>query len=168
MDIYTIGHSTNTLEEIESLLASNGVERLIDIRSYPGSRYVPCWNKENIVFDELDYIHLPEIGGRRKGLPGATGNEAWRNKSFRNYADYMQTDDFAEGIVMLEKLANEYTSAIMCSEHVPWRCHRSLVSDALLVRGWTVNNIYGGKVTVDTLTSFACVEGTTITYPAKL
>jgi uncharacterized protein (DUF488 family) len=142
--IYTIGHSTRTEEEFIAILRSFKIELLADIRSYPGSRKYPHFNKEHLQTvlpaNEIIYRHFPELGGRRK-VSKDSKNTAWKNDAFRGYADYMETEDFKNGIAGLEKLAAEYKLAYMCSEAVWWRCHRSMVSDYLKWKGWTVLHI---------------------------
>lgn len=142
--VWTIGHSTRTLEEFVELLKSFSVTLLVDIRTYPGSRRYPHFNKESLVGSlseqGIGYTHMVELGGRRKPLPDSP-NSAWRHPSFRGYADYMQTPVFDEAVGKLESLALTQRVAYMCSEAMWWKCHRSLVSDALKVRGWDVFHI---------------------------
>ena len=167
--IYTIGHSTRPIEEFVSLLQTNGVERLVDIRTVPRSRHNPQY--EQVALETslpeygIEYVYLKQLGGLRSKAKDSV-NLGWRNLSFRNYADYMQTDEFAEGVERLIELARDKTTAIMCAEAVPWRCHRSLVGDALLVRGVQVSDIMNETTVKDhNLTSFAVADGTRITYP---
>ncbi len=142
--IWTIGHSTRSLEEFISILRSFDIELVADIRSFPGSRRFPHFNKEalaqSLPKESIEYIHLPELGGRRKVMHDSK-NTVWRNAAFRGYADYMETDGFKQGIRRLEKLALQKRTAYMCSEAVWWRCHRSMVSDYLKVQGWKVMHI---------------------------
>jgi uncharacterized protein (DUF488 family) len=142
--IWTIGHSTRTLEEFVVLLNSFHITMLVDIRNYPGSRRFPHFNKEaleiSLPSNDINYIHLKELGGRRKPVEGST-NTAWRNQAFRGYADYMQTDEFKKAINKLELLAEKQSTAYMCSEAVWWSCHRALVSDYLKWKGWVVMHI---------------------------
>ncbi len=144
--IWTIGHSTRTLEELIAMLRSFKIELVADIRSYPGSRRYPQFNKEALEISlpehDIQYVHIKELGGRRKVNPESK-NTAWRHPSFRGYADYMETEDFKNGIKELEKLALKQPTAYMCSEAVWWRCHRSMVSDFLKVKGWKVMHIMG-------------------------
>jgi uncharacterized protein (DUF488 family) len=159
------------VEEVADLLRENGVTRLVDVRRFPGSRRLPQWGREAVeaaLPDDLDYRWLPALGGRRHTPAGTpTPNDGWRVKAFRDYADYMATDAFRDGIEELRMLADERPSAIMCSEALPWRCHRRLIADALLVRGVEVIDIMGPHATRPAeLTSFARVDGTGITYPA--
>lgn len=155
--VWTIGHSTRSHEEFESLLASQRIELLIDIRSFPGSRRYPHFNKENLSLalqeNGIAYRHMPGLGGRRKPLQDSV-NTAWRHPSFRGYADYMQTPGFREEIAILEGLAKNARTAYMCSEAPWWKCHRALVSDYLKIHGWMVWHIMeGGKLTLHPYTS---------------
>jgi len=167
--IYTIGHSTRPVLEFIDILKHYGVTLLMDIRTVPRSRHMPDYNLETLprLLADVGIAHTYEaaLGGLRK--PHADSiNGGWRNKSFRGYADYMQTDEFRAGIERLIAHAKEHTVAIMCAEAVPWRCHRSLVGDALLVRGRCVMDIFDATHTKEeVLTPFAQVVGTTITYP---
>jgi len=142
--IWTIGHSTHSLEQFIALLHSFDITILVDIRNYPGSRRYPHFNKESLEISlsqhNVQYIHLKELGGRRKPIKGSM-NTAWRNEAFRGYADYMQTDEFKKAIDMLETLGLKQPTAYMCSEAVWWRCHRALVSDYFKWKGWTVMHI---------------------------
>ena len=142
--IWTIGHSTRTLEQFVALLQSFDIKILADIRNYPGSRRYPYFNKEALAISlpahSIEYIHLKELGGRRKPVEGSR-NTAWRNEAFRGYADYMETNEFKTGIVKLEAIAEKQPTAYMCSEAVWWSCHRALVSDYLKWKGWAVMHI---------------------------
>ena len=144
--IYTIGHSTHSEEEFLSLLHSFRIDLLADVRSLPGSRRFPHFNKEVIEKSLKDhgilYEHLPQLGGRRKVKKDST-NTAWRNASFRGYADYMESEEYKKAITTLEGLAIKKRTAIMCAEAVWWRCHRSLIADDLKLRGWQVMHILG-------------------------
>jgi len=149
--IYTLGHSTHTLEEFMAMLKSFNIELLADIRSFPGSRKFPHFNKENLpaslAENNIEYIHLRNLGGRRKVNPESC-NTGWRVAAFRGYADYMETESFKKAIQELEQIASQKRVAYMCAEAVWWRCHRSLVSDYLKNEGWTVLHIMGvGKST---------------------
>lgn len=168
--IWTIGHSTRTLEAFVALLRENRIERLVDVRHFPASARVPWTNRDALATSlegaGIAYLHLVELGGYRKALPGSK-NTALRNESFRGYADYMGTPAFEAALDRLLGLAKEKRTAIMCAEAVPWRCHRGLLSDALLVRGARVVHILSPGVTRDhTLTPFARVHGGRVTYPA--
>lgn len=142
--IWTIGHSTRTFEDFYRLLKDHNISQLIDVRRFPGSRKWPQFNKE--IFEkllndrEIAYTHMENLGGRRKGNP-ASQNVAWKNPSFRAYADYAETASFQQALEKLKTLAMERQSAIMCSEAVWWRCHRSIISDYLAVNGWKVLHI---------------------------
>jgi uncharacterized protein (DUF488 family) len=171
LDIYTIGHSTHPLELFVRMLRANGVTRLVDIRSIPRSRFNPQYEQSALIMsmpeNHIEYIHMKSLGGLRHPT-GASFNLGWRNASFRSYADYMQTAAFKEGIDTLMRYAAEKPTAIMCAEALPWRCHRSLVADALTVRGATVLDIMDQTTTkAHSLTPFAVVDGTHITYPRE-
>ena len=148
--IYTIGHSTRSFAEFLDMLQSFDIKILADIRSLPGSRKFPQFDKENlkISLEEAgtQYIHLADLGGRRK-VKKDSKNNRWNNDSFRGYADYMETEEFESAIFKLEHIALEQPTTYMCSEAVWWRCHRSMVSDYLKAKGWTVLHIMAiGKV----------------------
>lgn len=144
--IYTIGHSTHPIAEFLAILNSFDIKILVDIRSMPGSRKYPQFNQEELKISlenaGIEYIHLTELGGRRK-VSKDSKNTRWHNSSFQAYADYMETEDFAQGIKKLEQLALTKTTVYMCSEAVWWRCHRSMVSDYLKAKGWRVLHIMG-------------------------
>jgi uncharacterized protein (DUF488 family) len=147
--IWTVGHSTRTIDEFVAALESHGIKLLVDIRSLPGSKRYPQFNKEALSASlhkvGIRYEHFLELGGRRKAPPNSR-NIAWRNASFRGYADYMETEEFQKGIERLVDLAKEVGStAIMCAEAVWWRCHRALVSDYLKARGIEVMHIIDAK-----------------------
>ncbi|CAN5442299.1 DUF488 domain-containing protein [soil metagenome] len=166
--IWTIGHSTRTLEEFIEMLRCFQIEMLVDIRSYPGSRRYPHFNKEALEIslpqNNIQYLHLKELGGRRKVNPNSK-NTAWRHLAFRGYADYMDTEAFKEGIIALEKIALQKPTAYMCSEAVWWRCHRSMVSDYLKAGGWKVMHIMGiGKAEEHPYTAPAKIENGRLTY----
>lgn len=170
--IFTIGHSTHTQKEFLEILKSYDIEQLVDIRSLPGSRHCPQFNQEEMKIylkkNQIKYIQLKSLGGRKKGDKNSSLNLAWRSPSFRYYADYMQTKEFSEGLKTLMKISLEKVTAIMCAEAVPWRCHRSLVSDALIVRGWDVFDIFNlTNVSPHFITPFAKVDGRRITYPSS-
>ena len=169
--IYTIGHSTRTLEAFEKLLEDFGVALLIDIRTVPRSRHVPHFNSGKLArsldHKKIEYRHLKTLGGLRKPAKESI-NLGWRNLSFRGYADHMQSEHFHHGLEELEELAAQQKSAIMCAEAVPWRCHRSLVADALTVRGWQVRHILSsGRQQIHQLTPFAAVDGESVIYPKR-
>jgi uncharacterized protein (DUF488 family) len=167
--VFTVGHSTRPLAEFIALLAAHGVNRLMDVRSVPRSRHNPQFNRETLAGDleatGIHYAHVAGLGGFRRTSPGSP-NTGWRNASFRGYADYMQTEEFAQNLAPLLELAQRERVALMCAEAVPWRCHRSLIADALLVHGLRVEEIINEtRSQAHVLTPFARVEGTTITYP---
>ena len=167
--IFTIGHSTHPIEEFTHFLQAHGVEQLIDIRTVPRSRTNPQFNRDTLPGSlkeaGIGYLHMPALGGLRHARPDSP-NTAWRNASFRGYADYMQTPEFTAAIDSLIELASRTQVAIMCAEAVPWRCHRSLVADALLPRGVPVEDIMSaGRRQLHKLTPFAKVEGTRVWYP---
>jgi len=170
--IFTVGHSTRTLEELVGLLRANGVVLVADVRTAPGSRRMPHFARAALAADlprlGIEYVHLPELGGLRRPRPDSP-NAGWRNDSFRGFADHMATDGFRDGLDRLLELAGRRDLAVMCAEAVPWRCHRSLIADALLARGVEVRHIIGpGRAGPHALTPFARVEGDAVTYPAPL
>ena len=167
LKIYTIGHSTRTLEEFEELIKIYNISLLIDVRTVPYSRHNPQFNKETLPLKlkPTRYIHLPEIGGLRHPKPNSI-NLALKNSGFRGYADYMQTKEFTESILKLIALAKENTVTLMCAEALPWGCHRTLISDALVARQIKVLHILGKEsVIIHQLNESAHVEGHTVTYP---
>ena len=167
--VCTIGHSNRPLEAFVGLLRSNGIVRVLDVRTVPRSRHNPQFNRETLPDDlgavGIGYAHLPGLGGLRHPRADSP-NSGWRNLSFRGYADYMQSPEFNENVAEVAELARTERCVLMCAEAVPWRCHRSMIGDALLVRGLRVEDIIGSKGrTPHALTTFAHVEGTKITYP---
>jgi uncharacterized protein (DUF488 family) len=167
--VLTIGHSTRTIEDFTNLLLAHGVHLIVDIRTIPRSRRNPQFNEDTLAASlkesGIDYVRLKELGGLRRPKKDSP-NMGWRNESFRGFADYMQTPDFEAGINELIQLARESIVAIMCAEALPWRCHRSLVADALLVRGVKVEHIMTLKKTTEqSMTKWAKVDGKRITYP---
>ena len=169
--VLTIGHSTRTLEEFIGLLQAHGATCVVDVRTIPRSRYNPQFNKESLPRSlqkaGLGYVHLPGLGGLRHAHADSV-NLGWRNASFRGFADYMQTPEFEQGLQELVQLATRERIALMCAEAVPWRCHRSLIADALLVRGIRTEDIMSPtRRQVHTMTPFAKVRGTVITYPSE-
>ncbi len=168
--LYTIGHSTRTLEELVSLLRAFEVAILADVRTIPRSRHNPQFDRGALGAAlrrrRLRYVHLPELGGLRRARKDSP-NGAWRNASFRGFADYMLTEGFEAGLAKLREIAATGTVAIMCAEAVPWRCHRSLIADALTARGARVEHIASAtRATPHRLTPFARVQGRRVTYPA--
>ena len=169
--VLTIGHSTRTLEEFIGLLQAHEGRRVVDVRTIPRSRHNPQFNKDSLpgalMKAGLSYVHIPGLGGLRHARPDSI-NLGWRNPSFRGYADYMQTPEFEQSLEGLIQMANQQQIAIMCAEAVPWRCHRSLIADALLVRRIRAEDIMSlTRHQLHSLTPFAKVCGTTITYPAE-
>jgi uncharacterized protein (DUF488 family) len=169
--VMTIGHSTHTLEEFIHLLRANGVTCVVDVRTIPRSRHNPQFNTDSLPGSlekaGLKYVHVIGLGGLRHAKSNSP-NMGWRNASFRGFADYMQTPEFAQSLQELIILANQEHIVLMCAEAVPWRCHRSLIADALLVHGICTEHILNGvKRLAHTLTPFAQVQGTIITYPIE-
>jgi len=168
--LYTIGHSTRSLPDLVEVLRSFGIGTVADIRTIPRSRHNPQFDEAAIEAPlrqaGIRYVHLAELGGLRHARAHST-NDAWRNASFRGFADYMQTDGFEGGLAELRDLAGEGTVAIMCAEAVPWRCHRSLIADAVTARGGHVEHVMGAShANPHRLTPFAKVDGSRVTYPA--
>jgi uncharacterized protein (DUF488 family) len=168
---YTVGHSTMSIEDFVELLHGYGIRRLVDIRTIPRSRHNPQFNSDELAASlheaGIGYTHLAGLGGLRHSRKDSP-NTGWRNTSFRGYADYMQTAEFDDALSELMRLAREERTAIMCAEAVPWRCHRSLVADALTVRDVPVVEIISATSRRrHTLTSFARAEGTRLTYPPE-
>lgn len=167
--IYTVGHSTRSIEKFIALLQAHRIELVIDVRRIAKSRHNPQFG-EHVLCESLErhgimYKRMEGLGGLRHAT-GSSVNKAWKNLSFRGYADYMQTPEFAESIDELAETGREKRTAIVCAEAVPWRCHRSLISDALVIRGIHVEDIMNEKEhRPHTLTSFARVDGKSITYP---
>jgi uncharacterized protein (DUF488 family) len=167
--LFTIGHSTHSIEEFLDLLNAHHVKHLVDVRSIPKSRHVPQFNTDELASSlraaNIDYTHLKALGGRRHTHKDST-NTGWRNTSFRGYADYMSTPQFAEGIAALSEIARTTTTAIMCAEAVPWRCHRSLIADAMALQGWNVRDILTPAPAAEhKLTPFLKVVDGQPTYP---
>ncbi|MGW4760835.1 DUF488 domain-containing protein [Streptomyces pseudogriseolus] len=170
--VYTVGHSTRTFDEVLSMLRNNRITHLVDVRSYPASRTFPQWNQDAIVDalpPDIHYRWIRELGGRRHTPAGVESvNTAWRVKAFRDYADHMMSDEFAKGLGELLELAAHGRPVIMCSEAVPWRCHRRLITDALLVAGAEVVHIMSATVTKPaSLNESAAVHNGRIIYPAS-
>jgi len=169
MIIFTIGHSTHSIEEFVDILKAHGVVFVVDVRTIPKSRYNPQYNGTTLAAAlqgyGIGYQHLPGLGGLRHAKKDSI-NTAWENASFRGFADYMQTEDFVRNLDMLIETAKRQPTAILCAEAVPWRCHRSLIADALLARDITVMNIMNKtSAKRHMMTPWARVKGTTITYP---
>jgi uncharacterized protein (DUF488 family) len=169
--VFTIGHSNRSIEEFTDLLRTHRIERLVDVRTIPRSRHNPQFDQEGLCrtlqAGRIGCRHMRSLGGLRHPRPHSP-NTGWRNPSFRGFADYLQTPRFEAALEELISFAGEETTAIMCAEAVPWRCHRSLIADALTVRGIEVRHILGpGETRPHRLTPFALVRGTEITYPPE-
>lgn len=169
LEIWTIGHSTRTLEAFIELLKQYDIQLLADIRTVPFSRHNPQFGQDllpaSLHVAGIRYLHLKSLGGLRKKTKESV-SLGWRNQSFRNFADYMQTTDFDAALLDLIALAKRERTCIMCAEAVPWRCHRSLVGDALLARGIKVHDIISHSTVKDhEMTAFAKVSGGKVTYP---
>lgn len=169
--VYTIGHSTRTIEEFIRILQSYKIETIVDVRTIAASRHNPQYNEEDLCKslsrEDIGYVHCAGLGGLRHTTK-ASINTAWENASFRGYADYMQTTQFQENMDRLIDMGKDKLTAIMCAEALPWRCHRSLIGDALLVRNIAVIDIINEKTgKPHLLTSFAKIEGNRIVYPKE-
>jgi uncharacterized protein (DUF488 family) len=167
--VLTIGHSNRPIEEFLATLKAHGIERLIDIRTVPRSRHNPQFNRDalpgSLQQAGIAYLHMPSLGGLRHPRKDSI-NSGWRNDSFRGYADYMQTAEFENALDELIAIASRERTAIMCAESIPWRCHRSLVADALTARGERVEHIMSeSKPSPHSMTPFARVENQRVTYP---
>jgi uncharacterized protein (DUF488 family) len=170
--VLTVGHSTRPIGDFIVLLQAHGVQRVVDVRTVPKSRRNPQFGQDllpgALAAAGIGYTHMPALGGLRRPR-GDSPNAGWRNASFRGYADHMQTPQFSEALEAVIALGKEQRVALMCAEAVPWRCHRSLIADALLVRGIPSEDIASAtRLTPHKLTAFARVQGTQITYPALL
>lgn len=171
-NLWTVGHSTHPFEEFIAVLSSFDIETVVDVRSFPGSRRYPQFNKENLknalARAAVEYLHFPELGGRRRAKPDSF-NVAWRNEMFRGYADHMETKDFREGIARLLDVAVVRRTAIMCAEAVWWRCHRSLISDYLKAHGIEVIHILAkGKSEPHPFTAAARIVDGELSYRGVL
>ena len=169
--MWTIGHSTRSIEEFIAFLKATNIKMLVDVRRFPGSRRYPYFTGADLARSlgaaGIAYAHMPALGGRRPGRPDSA-NLGWRNAGFRGYADHMQTDEFQRAIEELMAYGTSTRKVIMCAEAVPWRCHRRLISDALLVHGWTIVHILSTKKTqIHTVTRFAKQTDGRLTYPAE-
>ena len=158
MSIFTVGHSTRSLDDLVEILIEAKIDLLIDVRSYPGSRRYPHFGKETLAVSipehGIDYLHIPELGGRRKASKSSR-HTALRVAAFQAYADWMETPDFTQGLAKLEELGHKMRVAYMCSECVWWKCHRRMLSDILTARGWIVRHLGLGKETVHELWNVA-------------
>jgi uncharacterized protein (DUF488 family) len=168
--VYTVGHSTRTIRELVALLRAHGVEQVVDVRTIPRSRHNPQFDRpalsRSLHAVRLRYRHLKALGGLRHARADST-NLGWRNASFRGFADYMRTEEFAAGLARLERIASRHPTAVMCAEAVPWRCHRSLIADALTVAGWRVLHLPSRRTArPHRRTPFLEARGATLRYPA--
>jgi uncharacterized protein (DUF488 family) len=166
--IWTVGHSNRSLEAFAGILKANGIERVIDVRRSPASRKWPHFNaanlSESLPAAGIDYVGMPELGGRRKARPDSP-HTAWRVEAFRGYADFMDTKECEDALGRAAELAREKRSTLMCAESLPWRCHRSLLADSFLARGWQVFEILSEKeARPRKLPAFARIEGTRVIY----
>jgi uncharacterized protein (DUF488 family) len=170
LPVFTIGHSTRPIEDFIALLHGHKIQLLADVRTVPRSRHNPQFNRDTLPDSlrpvHIDYLHMPELGGLRHARKDST-NTAWRNASFRGFADYMETPEFEQGLDRLVEEAQTRRVAIMCAEAVPWRCHRSMIADALVARGLEVLEISSAtRAQPHKMTPFAKTEGTKVHYPA--
>jgi uncharacterized protein (DUF488 family) len=167
--VFTVGHSTRTIDEFVHLLKAHGIQRVIDVRSIPRSRHNPQFSQDRLPAAlerfHIHYSHMPGLGGRRRARTDST-NTGWRNVSFRGYADYMETPAFTHSLDRCIALAREERLVLMCAEAVPWRCHRSLIADAMLARGGEVRDITNAmSARSHSLTPWARIRGAHVTYP---
>jgi uncharacterized protein (DUF488 family) len=171
-EIYTFGHSTLALADFLAVLAAHEIRCIADVRRFPASRRYPHFNaealKQSLAAVGIGYFPAAELGGRRKPVEDSR-NDGWRSLAFRGYADFMQSEEFLTALAGLEQVAETKRTAMLCAEAVPWRCHRSLIGDALLVRGWKVWDIFD-RTTVKRhqITPFAVVSGLEIVYPPEV
>jgi uncharacterized protein (DUF488 family) len=168
--LYTIGHSTRPIEQFLNLLKAYGIQELVDVRTVPKSRHNPQFGQDLLALAlkgaDIGYTHLKQLGGLRHPTKDSI-NTGWKNTSFRGYADYMATAEFQQGLQELEAIAEKRITAIMCAEAVPWRCHRSMIADALTLQGWEVREIQSKKTAkLHELTPFLKVQEGKITYTA--
>ena len=169
--LWTIGHSTRSIDDFLTLLNAHGIQRLVDVRTIPRSRHNPQFNTEQFAKSlkkaGIIYLHMPQLGGLRKAKKDSV-NTGWRNESFRGYADYMQTEEFWRAVEELMTYGTKQNTAVMCAEAVPWRCHRSLIADALVSRGCEVHHIMTKtKADRHQLTSFATLTNGLLCYPDR-
>ena len=170
--IYTVGHSTHSIDQFIKTLQAYKIELVVDVRTIPRSRHNPQFNENELKLDleqhDIGYLHLKELGGLRHTTKTSI-NTGWTNLSFRGFADYMQTPEFQKGVELLIETSKLKQTVIMCAEAVPWRCHRSLIGDALVVRNIEVEDIMSEKITKPhKITLWAKVDGAIITYPEAM
>ena len=170
--IFTVGHSNRNIEDFVELLTNNGIELLVDVRTIPRSKHNPQFNTESLSVTlkkhKIGYLHTKELGGLRHPKKDSVVNLGWHNDSFRGYADYMQSPEFSGALDNLIRLSKVKSTAVMCAEAVPWRCHRSLIADALTARGFEVKDIISLTSSKEhKLNPMAVVEGARVTYPAE-
>jgi uncharacterized protein (DUF488 family) len=168
MRIFTVGHSNRSIEDFIAILEAHGVERILDVRRYPSSRKWPHFDAaaldRSLAEARIGYAGMPELGGRRRPRPDSP-HTAWRDAAFRGYADFMDTPEFASGFARAAALAAERPSALMCAEALPWKCHRSLIADTFLARGWEVSEILSAReARPRRLPEFARTEGERVIY----
>jgi uncharacterized protein (DUF488 family) len=168
--LFTIGHSTRPIDEFVRILKDHGVEEIVDVRSMPKSRHCPQFNADSL--DEylarasIGYTHIQKLGGHRPARKDSI-NTGWRNASFRGYADYMATPEFSGGLDALIRIARVEQTAMMCAEALPWRCHRSMIADAMIEKGWGVRDIMSSKPSTEhRVTPFLRVVDGQLTYPS--
>jgi uncharacterized protein (DUF488 family) len=170
--VWTCGHSTRTLEEFVRLLGEVGIAQVADVRRYPSSRRLPQFQQaalaEGLSHYGVGYVHFPDLGGmRRERLPDSP-NGAWKEEAFNAYADHMRSAEFRQALAQLEALAGQRRTAVMCAEALPQHCHRRLLADLLLVRGWQVRHLLApGRIEDHQLTPFACVQAGEVSYPLR-
>lgn len=170
-EVFSIGHSTHGIDDFVALLSKHGIESIADIRRFPGSRRNPQFAKEQLQgflsTQGIEYLHLADLGGRRDPLPDSP-NQGWEVAAFRGYADHMRTDAFKTALKELKDIALRSPTACMCAEGLWWKCHRRVLSDALVAEGWTVRHIMpNGESQEHRLSDFAVIEGGELTYPAS-
>jgi uncharacterized protein (DUF488 family) len=169
--LWTVGHSNLALDAFIGLLTPHGIEVLADVRLLPGSRRWPHFNAdalaEGLAQHGIEYRHFPKLGGRRSKRAPDSPNTAWRVEAFNAYADHLQTADFQESFSQLMQLAEQKHTVIMCAEALPWRCHRRIIADLFVARGWTVFDVIGRKAKEHELPEFAKVSDGVLTYPAE-
>jgi uncharacterized protein (DUF488 family) len=170
-EIWTVGHSNHPIDTFTGLLGGASIRQIADVRRFPGSRRHPQFQREaleaRLAQAGIAYHHFPGLGGRRTAREAGSPNTGWKVAAFSAYANYMSTDQFNAALTALEDFAQHRTTALLCAEALPWRCHRRLIADALILKGWEVRDImHSGKIAPHPLTDFARVIGGRLTYPA--